>query len=95
MIAVLEFAAWGGDRYPHDLRDALRGLDKAEDEARQEGCPALSDTALRNAQRLLCAMYGISPRRTYPTPHGEIATDAPKGFGRSVLLPCDPDGGAW
>ena len=95
MAAASRFMASNGDRHP-DLRDALRGLDDAKDEAREEGLLVPSDTALRNARRLLYAMYGISPQRfeVYPVPDGEIAIDAPKGFGRSVLLLCGSDGGA-
>lgn len=79
-----------------DLHDALFDLDQAEDEAREEGFPALSGKALGNARRLLYAMYRTSPRRfeIYPTPDGEIAIDAPGEPGRSVLLLCGSDGGA-
>ena len=79
-----------------DLSEALRDLREAKDEAREEGFPAPSDAAARNARRLLRAMYGISPRRfeVYPTPDGQVAIDAPGGFGRSVLLLCDSGGGA-
>ena len=79
-----------------ELRDALRDLDEARDEAREEGFPPPSDAALRNARGLLRAMHGVSPRRfeVYPTPDGEIAIDAPGGPGRSVLLLCESDGGA-
>ena len=79
-----------------ELHDALHDLDEAKDEALEEGFPLPSNTALENARRLLHAMYDISPRRfeVYPTPDGEIAIDAPGGFGRSVLLLCDSDGGA-
>ena len=84
-----------GGRDP-DLRDALRDLDGAIAEAREENIPAPSEAALTNARRLLQAMYGISRRRfeVYPTPDGEIAIDAPGGQGRSVLLLCGSDGGA-
>ena len=79
-----------------DLSEALRDLREAKDEAREEGFPAPFDAAARNARRLLRAMYRISPRRfeVYPTPDGEVAIDAPGGFGRSVLLLCDSGGGA-
>ncbi len=79
-----------------ELRDALKNLDEAAGEAREEGYPAPSDAALANARRLLRAMYELSPRRfeVYPTPDGEVAIDAPGGRGRSVLLLCDSDGGA-
>ncbi len=79
-----------------ELNDALRDLHEASDEARDEGFPEPSEIALKNAERLLKAVYGISPRRfeVYPTPDGEIAIDAPDGQGRSVILLCDSEGGA-
>lgn len=79
-----------------ELNDALHELREASDEARDEGFPQPSDTALENAERLLREMYGISPRRfeVYPTPDGEIAIDAPAGPRRSVILLCDSEGGA-
>ena len=83
------------DLHPN-LREALQDLDEAGDEAREEGFPAPSDTASGNARRLLRAMYRILPRRfeVYPMPDGEIAIDVPGGRGRSVILLCEPDGGA-
>ena len=84
-----------GDLHPH-LRAALHDLAQAQYEAREEGFPLPSDTALRNARRLLRAMYRILPRRfeLYPMPDGEIAIDVPGGPGRSLLLLCASDGGA-
>lgn len=81
---------------PPELRDALHDLNEAQEEAREEEFPYPSEAALRNARRLLCAMYDISPQRfeVYPTPDGEMAIDASGGPGRSVLLLCDSDGGA-
>ena len=81
---------------PPELRDALRDLDDVIAEAGEEQFPAPSGAALANARRLLTAMYRISPRRyeVYPTPDGEIAIDAPGGYGRSVLLLCNSEGGA-
>ena len=78
-----------------ELNDALRDLREARDETREEGFPQPSEFALKNAERLLREMYGISPRRfeVYPTPDGEIAIDAPDGQGRSVILLCDSEGG--
>ena len=83
-------------RQPTELSDALKDLREASGEAREEGFPAPSDVALSNAERLLKAVYEIAPRRfeVYPTPDGEIAIDAPNGDGQSVLLLCEPDGGA-
>ena len=85
-----------GSHVPPELREALHDLNEAREEAREEEFPEPSEAALRNARRLLRAMYGISPQRfeVYPTPDGEIAIDAPGDPGRSVLLLCDSDGGA-
>lgn len=79
-----------------NLRDALRDLDEAAAEAREEKFPVPRNAALANARQLLLAMYKISPQRfeVYPTPDGEIAIDAPGGRGRSILLLCDSEGGA-
>ena len=80
----------------YELISALRDLKEAVDEAREEGFPVPSNSALKYARTILYAVYELSPRRyeVYPTPDGEIAIDAPGGFGRSVLLLCDSDGGA-
>ncbi|MYD60045.1 MAG: hypothetical protein F4W91_03295 [Gemmatimonadetes bacterium] len=79
-----------------ELYAALHDLQEATDEALEEGFPVPSELALENAERLLREMYLISPRRyeVYPTPDGEIAIDAPGGYGRSVLLLCDFEGSA-
>lgn len=92
---VIENIQIAGGRNP-DLRDALCDLDQARDEAREESFPAPSDRVLKNARRLLHDMYKVLPWRfeVYPTPDGEIAIDVPGGFGRSVILLCDSDGGA-
>ena len=78
------------------LSDALGDLGAAVNETLDEGFPKPSQTALNNAERLLTAMYKISPRRfeVYPTPDGEIAIDAPNGQGSSVILLCKSEGGA-
>ena len=83
------------DRNP-DLYDALRDLEEARGEAHEEEFSVPSDVALKNARRLLHAMYRLFPRRfeVYPTPDGEVAIDVPGGLGRSILLLCDSDGGA-
>lgn len=79
-----------------ELTEALYDLQNASDEAREEGFPVPTKTALQNSEILLKEMYWISPRRfeVYPTPDGEIAIDAPGGHGRSVLLLCGSEGGA-
>ena len=78
-----------------ELRAALRDLDSAEPDAREDGFPIPLKEAQENARRLLQAMFRISNRRfeVYPTPDGEVAIDARGGPGRSVLLLCDSDGG--
>lgn len=78
------------------LNDALQDLQETNNEATEEGFLPPSDMALNNAGRLLKEMYAISSRRyeIYPTPDSEIAIDAPGGYGRSVILLCDSDGGA-
>lgn len=79
-----------------DLGAALRDLDGAAEEAGEEGFPQPSESALKNARRLLQDLYRLRPSRleAYPTPDGEIALLAPGGRGRSVLVLCDSDGGA-
>ncbi len=79
-----------------ELATALNDLHESKSEAREEGYPIPSERALENAERLLKAMYRISPRHfeVYPTPDGEIAIDAPGGYNRSALLLCDSQGGA-
>ena len=78
-----------------ELGAALRDLDGAAEEAREEGFPQPSRLALKNARRLLQDLYRLRPSRleVYPTPDGEIALVAPGGHGRSVLVLCDSDGG--
>ncbi len=92
---IIEFMETVGG-WDVDLRDALSDLDEAPAEAREEEFPVPSTHALANARRLLRAVYKLSPQRfeVYPTPDGEVAIDAPGGYGRSVLLLCDSDGGA-
>lgn len=80
----------------YELYFAARDLEEVIEEAREEGFPVPSDCALKYARTILYAVYELSPRRyeVYPTPDGEVAIDAPGGFGRSVLLLCESDGGA-
>lgn len=78
------------------LSDVLRDLSEVAVEAQEEGIQIPSDATLTNAHRLLLAMYRISPQRfeIYSTLDGEIAIDASNGFGCSVILLCDSEGGA-
>ena len=80
----------------NELALIVGDLRESKAEAQEEGYLIPSDKALEDAERLLKAMYRISPRRyeVYPTPDGEIAIDAPGGYNRSVLLLCDSQGGA-
>ena len=79
-----------------ELNNTSHDLQYVTKEASEEGFPPPSDKALTNAERLLKEMYAISSRRyeIYPTPDSEVAIDAPSGYGRSVILLCDSDGGA-
>ena len=79
-----------------DLYAALHDLRQSTQEAEEEGFPVPSSNALANAHRLLREMYKISRRRfeVYPTQDGEVAIDAPGGYGHSVVLLCDSQGGA-
>ena len=86
----------GRTRIDKELEDALQDLREARDEAREEGFPEPSETAIASAERLLRAMYVIAPQRfeIYPTPDGAIAVDAPGGYGRSFVVFCEATGGA-
>ncbi len=88
--------AHGAEHFPVRLAYALRDLGEVKDEASEEGFPAPTDVACKNANRLLKEMYRLSLRRfeVYPMPDGEVAIDASDGQGSSVLLLCDSDGGA-
>ena len=79
-----------------ELNQALEDLSAATNDASEEGFPPPSDKALNNAEHLLKEVYAISPRRyeIYPTPDGEIAIDAPGGYGYSVILLCGSNGSA-
>ncbi len=79
-----------------DLQDAMADLRTAPDEADEEGYPLPKEIALSNAKRILQRLYALWPIRfeVHPTPDGEIAVVAPGGFGRSVMVLCDSQGGA-
>ena len=85
-----------GETFAADLSDMLGDIREAADEAREEGFPVPSDTAMVNSERLIKRIYGISPGRhgVYPTPDAEIAIDIFNGKGSSVVLLCDSGGGA-
>ena len=85
----------GQMRTEPQLEEALQDLREARDEAREEEFPEPSDKVIANAERLLRAMYAIAPQRfeVYPTPDGEIAIDAPGGYGQSFIAFCESTGG--
>lgn len=93
--STVRFSATARHVY-QDLGDALHDLDDARSEAREEGFPIPSETAVRNARSLLRRMYEILPRRfeVYPTPDGEIAIDVPGDPDHSALILLASDGGA-
>ena len=80
---------------PLDLDAALKDLDEADDEAREEGFDPPAELAVKNARRLLQCMYTTRPCRyeVYPTSDREMAIYVPEGR-RSVLVTCAPDGSA-
>ena len=65
----------GQDRYPGmatELREAMRELDDAEEDAREDGFPIPSTVAIRNSRRILRELYEFSPQyfAVYPEPDG-------------------------
>lgn len=79
-----------------DLELAFADLHEIVDEAREEGFPLPSGKALKSASHLLRIMYGMFPQRfeVYPTQDGDITLGAYGGPKESVLLLCEPEGGA-
>ena len=76
------------------LTDALDDLDKATEEARDEGFPIPRDVAIRNSEQLVKKIYEVFPSRyeVYPTQDGEIAIDIYNGKDSSVIFLCDSMG---
>lgn len=93
--ALKASAALNGE-VPSILADALADLQDAREEAREDGFTEPSDLALKNAERLLMAMYDILPWRyeVYPMSYGKVAIHASNGQGASVMALCESDGGA-
>ena len=79
-----------------ELEEALEALRATPDEATDEGYPQPTELVLANAGRILRRMHTLLPIRleVYPTPDGEIAIVAPGVTRRSVMVLCDPHGGA-
>lgn len=79
-----------------ELEEALEDLRATPDEATEEGYPQPTDLVLANAGRILRRMHTLLPIRleVYPTPDGEVAIVAPGAPRCSVMVLCDPHGGA-
>ena len=79
---------------PTDLTDALQELAEAPADAEEDRLEEPSDVALLNAERLLKAMYRISPRRfvVYPVSDGRIAIDARGTNDRIMVVTCGSNG---
>lgn len=78
-----------------ELTEALQELQEVTADAKEDGLKVPSEVAFANAERLLKAMYHISPRRygVYPEPDGYIAIDARGANGRIAVVMCGSDGG--
>ena len=79
---------------PAELAEALEELDDVAAYADEIEVETPSAVAFDNAQRLLKAMYRISPRQfsVYPATGGYIAIDARGGKGRIAVVMCGSDG---
>ena len=79
-----------------DLVAALRELAEAPADAVEDDLEVPTEMAMSNAERLLKAMYLISPRRygVYPVSGARIAIDARGLNDRGMVVTCDSDGGA-
>lgn len=79
-----------------DLSDALLELYAVQKVAKEDEDVAPTDDAVRRAERILRAMYRISPRyySVYPAPDGEIVIDPLTKQGTSLVVLCNPDGSA-
>lgn len=78
------------------LEAALEDLKDCKEEAREKDFPEPTETALRNAEKLLEKMYKRLPRRfeVYPMPNGAIAIQASHPPEIAVSVLCESDGGA-
>ena len=81
---------------PADLEEALQELATVMADAEEEGIDVPSQTARTNAERLLKAMYRISPRLygVYPAPDGYVAIDARGINDRIAVVMCGSAGEA-
>ena len=83
-----------GSALPADLTEALQELAESPADAEEDGLELPSQTAFANAERLLKAMYRVSPRRfvVYPVSGGRIAIDARGPNDGIVVLTCESGG---
>ena len=81
---------------PDTLAIAQQDLAAVVEDAQEEGYPIPSDLAFENARRLLPEICQLTPRpvAVYADPYDGIVIDISGGFGRSVGLHCESDGGA-
>ena len=95
-IVEFSFKQSSEDAKEEDLADALRDLQKINDEDEEEGMPPPSELAIANADRLIREIYDILPRQYLVEllPEGVIAITIPGGFRCSVMLLCESEGGA-
>lgn len=77
-----------------DLEEALQELAEVTAYAEEDGLDVPANVAFANADRLLKAMFRISPRRfgVYPMPDGYIAIDARGSNNGIVVVMCGSDG---
>ena len=83
-------------RVPSDLEEALLDLYSCRRIAAEENLVPPSSDSVRNADRVLRAMYISAPRTyaIYPMPEGEVAIDAHTPRGTKVVVICGADGSA-
>ena len=81
---------------PIDLVDALLDLHDVRKVAREEGDIEPDIETVARADRVLRAMFRVSPRPyyVYAMPSGDIAIDAHSPQGSRVVVICDLDGSA-
>ena len=75
-----------------DLKDALQELAESPADAVEDDLGAPAKIAMANAERLLKAMYRISPRRyvVYPASGARIAIDARGPNNRGMVVRVTP-----
>lgn len=79
-----------------ELIEALFELYELSDEAEEEEYEIPTREVIRNAGRVLMALYRVDQRRytAYAMPEGDVAVDAASSQGTKVTIICDCDGSA-